>query len=90
MKPEINPLPLPPTLAREIRRTARATGLSLAEVVRQSLRLGLRQLREQLGADRVTNVEPLSNQLLGTLYLARDDEGEGLAAFVNAQSFEAD
>jgi hypothetical protein len=48
MKSETYPLALPPDLLREIRKTAGETGLSLADAMRQSLRLGLPKLREQL------------------------------------------
>lgn len=48
MKSETYPLALPPALLGEVRQTAKATGLSLADAMRQSLKLGLPKLREQL------------------------------------------
>jgi hypothetical protein len=50
MKSETYPLALPPDLLGEARQTAKAAGLSLADAMRQSLKLGLPKLREQLAA----------------------------------------
>ncbi len=50
MKSETYPLALRSELLDEVRRTAEATGLSLADAMRQSLRLGLPKLRAQLAA----------------------------------------
>ena len=47
MKSETYPLTLPPALLGEVRQAAKATGLSLADAMRQSLALGLPKLREQ-------------------------------------------
>ena len=58
MKSETYPLALPPDLLGEIRQTASVTGLSLAEAMRQSLRLGLPKLREQLAAQ--TGLKPFT------------------------------
>lgn len=59
-KSETYPLALPSDLLGEVRKTARATDLSMADTMRQSLKLGLPRLREQLAAGRLTNVAPLS------------------------------
>ena len=48
MKNETYPLVLPPDLLGEARQTAKAAGLSLADAMRQSLKLGLPKLREKL------------------------------------------
>ena len=48
MKSETYPLALPPALLGEVRQTAKETGLSLADAMQQSLKLGLPKLREQL------------------------------------------
>src|SRR6266699_3277342 len=48
MKSETYPLALPSDLLREIRKTAKATGLSMADTMRQSIKLGAPKLREQL------------------------------------------
>jgi hypothetical protein len=51
MKTEIYPLPLPPDLAKVVRKAAKATGLSLAETMRQGLRRGIPTLTENLSPD---------------------------------------
>ena len=48
MKNETFPLVLSPDLLGEARQTAKEVGLSLADALRQSLKLGLPKLREQL------------------------------------------
>jgi len=48
MKGDTYPLALPPDLLAEVRRTAKATGLSMADAMRQSMKLGLPKLKEQL------------------------------------------
>lgn len=48
MKTTSYPLAVPDDLLAEIRETAAATGLSLAAAMRQSMKLGLPKLREQL------------------------------------------
>ena len=40
---------MPPDLLKEIRKTAKETGLSLADVMRQSMKLGVPSLRKGLG-----------------------------------------
>ncbi|HTL58013.1 MAG TPA: hypothetical protein VL361_20155 [Candidatus Limnocylindrales bacterium] len=48
MKNETYPLAMPNDLLDEVRKTAKATGLSMADAMRQSMKLGLPRLREQL------------------------------------------
>jgi hypothetical protein len=48
MKSDTYPLAMPSDLLDEVRRTAKATGLSMADAMRPSMRLGLPRLREQL------------------------------------------
>ena len=48
MKSDTYPLAMPRDLLDEVRQTARATGLSMADAMRQSMKLGLPKLREQL------------------------------------------
>jgi hypothetical protein len=50
MKSDTYPLAMPPDLLDDVRRTASDTGLSMADAMRQSMRLGLPRLREQLSA----------------------------------------
>ena len=80
------PLNLPPELLAELRRTAKATGLSMADAMRQSLKLGLPKLRESLADARVTNVEPLPDNVARRLYQQPDDDAEGIRLFMAAQA----
>ncbi len=89
MKSEVYPLHLPAELLSQIRRTAEDTGLSLADAMRQSLKLGLPRLHEQLAGGRVTNVEPLSKAALDKLYARRDDDMESVRLFIAAQPKDA-
>ncbi len=50
MKTDSYPLAIPADLLDEVRRTATETGLSMADAMRQSMRLGLPKLRERLSA----------------------------------------
>lgn len=50
MKTDTYPLAIPAELLEEVRRTAMDTGLSMADAMRQSMRLGLPKLREQLSS----------------------------------------
>lgn len=58
MKSETYPLALPPDLLGEVRQTAKETGLSIADAMRQSLKLGLPKLREQLAARSIKPFTP--------------------------------
>ena len=73
----------------EVERTAKTVQLSKADVMRQSMKLGLPRLREQLSAKsgRVTNVEPLPKAILNRLYKERDDDTEAIKQFIAAQPF---
>jgi hypothetical protein len=48
MKSETIPLAMPPDLLSEVRQTVTDTGLSMADAMRQSMKIGLPKLREQL------------------------------------------
>lgn len=50
MKSDTYPLAMPHDLLDEVRQTAKDTGLSMADAMRQSMKLGLPKLREQLFA----------------------------------------
>jgi len=58
MKSETYPLSMPPELLGECRKTAKQTGLSVADAMRQSMKLGLPKLREQLA--RTAEVKPFT------------------------------
>lgn len=77
------PLAVPVDLLDNIRTAARETGLSQADVMRQSMKAGLPTVRRRLrdSARRITNVDPYPRRMLDKMY-AREDELEGLAADV--------
>ncbi len=72
MKGETYPLAMPTDLLQEIRQTAKATGLSMADAMRQSMRLGLPKLREQL---RGPALKPFTAEEVKTAF-KRDQEWE--------------
>jgi hypothetical protein len=77
MSSAVHPLSLPGELEKQIRATAKETRLSMADVIRQSIKLGLPTLRQRLGkSDRVTNVDPLPNKVARKLYAHRVDDTE--------------
>jgi hypothetical protein len=86
------PLQLPEDLMAEIESTADDVNLSKADVMRQSMKLGLPQLREKLSTptDRVTNVEPLPDAVLSRLYRKREDDADSIRRFIAAQPKEAE
>jgi hypothetical protein len=53
MKSDTYPLAVPADLLAEVRQTAQATGLSMADAMRQSMKLGLPKLREHLSTARL-------------------------------------
>lgn len=73
MKSDTYPLALPPELLREIRQTSKVTGLSMADAMRQSIKLGLPKLREKLSNN---SLSPFTS-------------GEIKAAFKNDKEWEA-
>ena len=76
MKSETYPLALPPDLLGEARQTAKAAGLSLADAMRQSLKLGLPKLREQLAAQAL---KPFTSAEAGVAF-APDSEWDAVTA----------
>jgi hypothetical protein len=60
MKSDTYPLAVPPDLLGEVRRASQDLGLSMADIMRQSMKLGLPKLREQLTPDAPKNLKPLS------------------------------
>ena len=90
MKDTQYPLNLPGELMAEIRTAAKRTGLSMADVMRQSMKLGLPTLREQLGFERVTNVAPLPDRIARELYAEREDDMASVRKLIAAQPKDAD
>jgi hypothetical protein len=60
MKSDTYPLAVSPDLLGEVRRASQDLGLSMADTMRQSMKLGLPKLREQLSPDPLRNLKPLS------------------------------
>jgi hypothetical protein len=57
MKTDTYPLAVPPDLLGEVRQASRDLGLSMADIMRQSMKLGLPKLRDQLSPK---NLKPMS------------------------------
>jgi len=74
MKTETYPLAVPEDLLGEVRKTAKETGLSIADAMRQSMKLGLPRLREQLAT---TKVKPMTAEEARRAF-ARDSEWDAL------------
>ena len=53
MKSATYPLAMPPDLLKEVRHAAKRTNLSIADAMRQSMRLGLPKLLEQLSRNQL-------------------------------------
>ena len=70
----------------ELREAAGKTGLSMADIIRQSSKLGLPLLLEQFGPARVTNVPPLPAKVAQALYSEPEDDTKGIERFMAAQA----
>lgn len=77
MKTTPYPLALPQELLEEVRVTAAATGLSLAAAMRQSMKLGLPRLREQLTPP--ATLKPFTKAEAARAF-GPDPDGDALAA----------
>jgi hypothetical protein len=87
MKSETVPLAMPKELLGEVRRAAKQTGLSMADTMRQSMKLGLSKLVEQLGpSQRITNVDPLPDEVLERIYSQPERDERGLDRWAKAQA----
>lgn len=65
-------------LSRQVRQAARLSGLSLAEMMRQSIKAGLPKVTEALAvkAGRLTLVEPVPDEVWERIYAKPDDDAE--------------
>ena len=81
MKSETYPLAMPPDLLGEVRKTAQDTGLSMADAMRQNIRLGLPKLKEQLS---LKQLNPLTEAECEECWRTPDDEFDRLAAHCSA------
>src|ERR1039458_2740613 len=85
MKYMTYPLALPKDYCAELRDAAGKTGLSMADIIRQSSKLGLPLLLEQLGPARVTNVPPLPAKIARALYSEPEEDAEGIKHFMRSE-----
>lgn len=74
MKSETYPLAVPEDLLTEMRNAAKETGLSVADAMRQSMKLGLPKLREQLATNKL---KPMTAEEARRAF-ARDSEWDAL------------
>lgn len=86
MKSITYPIALPLDFLQEFKQAAKASGLSTADAIRQSAKLGLPKFREQTLGARVANADPLPDSVARKLYSKRDEDTEVTRAFIAAQS----
>ena len=84
MKTVTYPIALPVEFVSEFKSAAKEAGLSTADAIRQSAKLGLPKFREQ-HSRRVTNVDPLPEAVARKLYAKREDDDEVQRLFMAAQ-----
>lgn len=77
MKTDTYPLAVPTDLLKELRKTARQTGLSVADTMRQSMKLGLPRLKEQFS---VVTAKPLTKAECRSCWQTPDPHFDRLAA----------
>ena len=77
MKTDIYPLSLPAELSKAIRKAAKQTGLSMADTMRQSIRLGLPKLVDKLSLEEL---KPLTEEECRKCWEMPDPEFDALAA----------
>ena len=80
MKTNTYPLAVPSELLREVRKAAEQTGLSLADTMRQSMKLGLPKLVEQWSPDPLNRPQPLSAEECRRCFETPDPEFDALSA----------
>jgi hypothetical protein len=87
MKSETFPLAMPKPLLNEVRQAAKKTGLSMADTMRQSMKLGLDKLVHELGSHRrITNVDPLPDAVLKRAYSRPERDERGIDHLIRAQA----
>lgn len=78
---------MPDDLLADIRSAARDTGLSQADVVRQSVKAGLPKVRKQYAnVRRITNVEPLPDKVLRRIYRRPERDEQGIERLIKSQA----
>ena len=87
MKSETFPLAMPKDLLSEVRHAAKKTGLSMADTMRQSMKLGLNKLVQELGPPhRITNIDPMPDAVLKRVYSRAERDEIGIERFIKAQA----
>jgi len=84
MKTETFPLDIPADLLQQVRKAAEKAGLSTAAALQRSIKLGLPKLTEETNG-RITNVDPLPDNVLDKLYREREEDLDGIRQFIAAQ-----
>jgi hypothetical protein len=78
---------MPKELLSEVRRAARKTGLSMADTMRQSVKLGLDPLVRTLAPPaRITNVDPIPDDVLDRYYSRPERDETGISKLIKAQA----
>jgi hypothetical protein len=77
MKSHTYPLAMPQDLLQEVRKVAADTGLSIADAMRQSMKLGLPKLRKQLSTRQL---KPFTAEERRQCWGTEDSEFDRLAA----------
>ena len=79
MKSETYPLAVPSDLLKEVRKAAKKTGLSMADAMRQSMKLGLPKLVEELSMEQVLkNLKPMTPEESQECWEKPNDEFDAL------------
>ena len=82
MKSETYPLALPSALLKEVRQAAKKTGLSMADAMPQSMKLGLPKLIEGLSMEHVLkNLKPMTPEECRQCWETPDPEFDELASY---------
>ncbi len=84
MKANTYPLAIPSDLLGEMRRASEDLGLSMADIMRQSMKLGLPKLREQLSPSPLKDLVPLSRDEARICYEESNSEFDALEHHVAA------
>jgi len=92
MSSAVYPLPMDKTLARQVAKGARETGLSRAELMRQALAFGLPKVVKALrrAPARLTAVDPLPARRARALYEKADDDTPQTRRLMAAQVLEVE
>jgi hypothetical protein len=80
MKTNTYPLAVPSDLLKDLRKAAQQTGLSMADTMRQSMKLGLPGLVTRLSPDPVKNLKPFTAAESKRCFATPDPEFDALAA----------